>query len=61
MVWDVGFRYTYLSEGFIEERNAVYSENESVVLQLNPTYIDICILFSSPRLIIKLPFLKEKP
>ena len=33
---DVGFRYTYLPEGFIEERNAVYSENELVALPLNP-------------------------
>ena len=38
-VWDVGFRYTYLPEGFIEERNAVYSENGLVILPLNPTYV----------------------
>ena len=34
-VWDVGFRYTYLPEGFIEEWNAVYSENALVALPLN--------------------------
>ena len=38
-VWDVGFRYTYLPERFIEERNAAYSENALVVLPLNPTYV----------------------
>ncbi|MDE0465749.1 MAG: hypothetical protein OYL97_01730 [Candidatus Poribacteria bacterium] len=38
-VWDVGFRYTYLPEGFIEERNAVYSESVPMALLLNPTYV----------------------
>ena len=52
-VWDVGFRYTYLPEGFIEA-STVYSENGLVILPLNPTYIHICILFFNPRLIIKL-------
>ena len=52
----VGFRYTYLPERFIEEWNAVYSENALVVLPLNPTYVYICILFFNPRLIIKLTF-----
>ena len=36
---DVGFHYTYLPEEFIEEQNAVYSENALVVLPLNPTYV----------------------
>ena len=53
-VSDVGFRYTYLPELFIEERNAVYSENALVALPLNPTYIHIYIFFSNQRLIIKL-------
>ena len=53
---DVGFRYTYLPEGFIEERNVVYSENVPVALPLNPTYIHI--LFSNQRLIIKLTFIQ---
>ena len=35
---DVGFRYTYLPEWFIEDQNAVYSENALVVSPLNPTY-----------------------
>ena len=34
-VWDVGFRYTYLHEGFIEEGKAMYSKNTPVVLPLN--------------------------
>ena len=36
------------------KNGVVYSENESVALPLNPTYVDISILFSNPRLIIKL-------
>ena len=52
-VWDVGFRY-YLPEEFIEAGKAVYSENAGVILPLNPTYVDMCILFFNPRLIIKL-------
>jgi len=59
-VWDVGFRYTYLSQRFIEERSTVYSENALMVLPLNPTYVHICILFFNPRLIIKLT-LKKYP
>ena len=38
----------------IKERNAVYSEKAPAALPLNPTYVRICILFSKPRLIIKL-------
>ena len=32
----------------------MYSENVPVVLLLNPTYVDIRISFSNPRLIAKL-------
>ena len=53
-VWDVGFRYTYLPEEFVEAGKAVYSETARVVFPLNPTYVDIRILFFNPRLIIKL-------
>lgn len=56
MVWDVGFRYTYLPQRFIEEQNAMYSESETVALPLNPTYINIRILFSNPRFILQLTF-----
>ena len=48
-VWDVGFRYTYLPERFIEERNTVYSENALVPLPLNPTYV--LLRYSEFRLI----------
>ena len=37
-VWDVGFRYTYLPEWFIEN-GTVYIENVLVALPLNPTYV----------------------
>ena len=59
-VWDVGFRYTYLPERFSEEQNAMYSENETLTLPLNPTYVYIRILFSKPRLIIKLMLVNVK-
>ena len=35
----------------------MYSESETLTLPLNPTYVYIRILFSKPRLIIKLTFL----
>ena len=38
----------------------MYSENETLALPLNPTYVDIRILFSNPRLIIKLTLHSNK-
>ena len=35
----------------------MYSKNATVALALNPTYVHSCILFSNPRLIIKLTLL----
>ena len=46
-VWDVGFHYTYLPAGFIEDQNAMYSENAFVILPLNPTYIHIYTISKS--------------
>ena len=49
----LGFAKPIYPNGSLKN-GTVYSKNESVALPLNPTYVYISILFSNPRLIIKL-------
>ena len=52
----LGFATPISRNGSLKNGTLCIAKNETVALPLNPTYVDICILFFNPRLIIKLTF-----